>query len=96
MLNIEPRHLAIVQDILKNYPYDFYVFGSRVTSAAKTLSDLDLGYFAKITPKELLELEDDFEESDLPYKVDIIDLSSCNAEFLAIIKKDMIPFPKSL
>lgn len=95
MLNIEPKHLEIAQGILKKYPYDFYVFGSRVTGKAKKLSDLDLCYFASIPLKELLKLEDDFEESDLPYKVDLVDLNKCGKEFMALIKTDVVPFPKA-
>ena len=43
-INTEPRHLAIIQKILNQYDYSFYVFGSRATEKVKPLSDLDLCY----------------------------------------------------
>lgn len=32
----------------------------------------------------------DFEESDLPYKVDIVDWNKCSDDFRALIKKDLV------
>lgn len=94
MLHIEPGHLVIVQMILKKYPYDFYVFGSRAKGGAKKLSDLDLCYFDSISLKELIQLEDDFIESNLPYKVDLVNWHQCSDEFQSLIKQDMILLPK--
>ncbi|HLC07121.1 MAG TPA: nucleotidyltransferase domain-containing protein [Candidatus Babeliales bacterium] len=90
MLFIEPRHWQIVQKILSKYPYSFYAFGSRARGNPKPLSDLDLCFFDHIPSNVLSRLDEDFEESDLPYKVDIVDWNKCSDTFRAIIKKDLV------
>ncbi len=90
MLKIEEKHLKIAKEILSKYPYSFYIFGSRVKGGAKKLSDIDLCFFDKIPEKKLMELEEDFEESNLPYKVDIVDWHKCDTNMQKIIKKDMV------
>ncbi len=92
-IDISEQHLKIVQDILKKYPYKFYVFGSRAKQQAKKFSDLDLCYLDDIDTKILSSIEEDFEESDLPYKVDIVNFNNCSKDFKEIIKKDMIELP---
>jgi predicted nucleotidyltransferase len=80
-MHIEKRHFKIVQSILKKYAYTFYAFGSRVTGKNKKLSDLDLVYFETISYQELAHLEEDFEESDLPFTVDIVNWNKCEVAF---------------
>ena len=65
-----------------------WAFGSRVCGTARKYSDLDL---ALITHEPLsLSLKADlvasFEESDLPFKVDIVDWSSTGDNFREIIQ----------
>lgn len=95
MLDIKAEHFKIVQEILQKYPYRFYVFGSRAKGLAKRLSDLDLCFFDSIPSEKQSELEDEFEKSDLPYKVDLVAWDGCDEEFREEIRKDMIPFPLS-
>lgn len=90
MLTIEERHLKIVRDILSHYPYTFYAFGSRAKGHAKRTSDLDICYFEKIPFNTLCHLDEDFEESDLPFKVDIVDGLSCDEKFLKQIQSDIV------
>jgi len=92
VLNIEPRHLVIVQNILKRYTNEnirAWAFGSRVTDTCKTYSDLDLALEDqsnnKIPLSLFASLEDAFDESDLPWRVDIIDLNAVSEEFKKII-----------
>ncbi|MBM3198936.1 MAG: nucleotidyltransferase domain-containing protein [Chlamydiae bacterium] len=91
MIFLEQRHLLIVQDILRKYPYTFYAFGSRARGTHHRLSDLDLCVKEPISSMDLSHLQEDFEESDLPYKVDIVSWQGCNEEFRAEIAKSMIP-----
>ena len=87
---MEARHWKIVQDILKKYPYTFYAFGSRAKGNPRRFSDLDLCYCENIPTCDLLQIEEDFEESDLPYKVDLIDWQGCDATFQSLIYKDLL------
>jgi predicted nucleotidyltransferase len=92
MLHIEPRHYRIIKAILSKYPYSFYVFGSRVKGNPQPLSDLDLCYMNTIPPEIINQLAEDFEESDLPYKVDLVNWHAISDEFKNTIKDDLIPF----
>lgn len=102
MLNnlfIENKHWEIVSAILKKYLANknikVYIFGSRSTGKnLKRGSDLDIALEAntgEIIDLQLLDqLDFDFEDSDLPYKVDLIDLYSVSKEFRAAINNDLI------
>ena len=89
-MNIEPKHYKIIQEILNKYPYTFYAFGSRVKGGTKKFSDLDLCFFEKIPDNVQVHIEEDFEESDLPYKVDLVNWNSCSIDFKKLIKNDLI------
>lgn len=85
MINMSPRHLDILRGILREYPYTFYMFGSRITPRAKVLSDVDLFHKENIPEQVIHALEGAFEESDLPYKVDLINYNACDSAFQKIM-----------
>lgn len=95
-IDISPAELAIVQDILrKHLPKGArtWAFGSRVTWTAKPFSDLDLAVeAASPLPLEVMgDLNEAFENSDLPWRVDVIDLKSVSPEFRAIVERQRVP-----
>lgn len=94
MIYMEAHHLEIVRNILKKYPYTFYAFGSRVKGTQKKLSDLDLCFTEDIPWSVRSHIDEDFEESDLPFKVDVVDWNMCDENFRALIAKDMVLFQK--
>jgi predicted nucleotidyltransferase len=82
-MDITPEQASIVQKILnKNLPAPskVWVFGSRTIKTKKEFSDLDLAIDSSgILPlSTIASLEYDFSESDLPYKVDLVDLNNIN------------------
>lgn len=94
LIDIRPDHWEIVRDILKKHvpQYAVWAFGSRAKWHAKPYSDLDL---AIITDKPLslavsAALADDFSESDLPWKVDVVDWATISASFREIIERDKV------
>ena len=87
MINIEPRHLDMILSILKKYDQTFYIFGSRITEKARRFSDVDLFYVDDIPEKTIYSIQDDFEESDLPYTVDVVNYNRCQPYFQKIIKE---------
>lgn len=94
MIQLSEEHTAIVAQILAAYPYQFYVFGSRAKNTAKPLSDLNLCIKSE-TPvlfRHLAQLDADFEESDLPFKVDVKECSALSSQFQSLIEKDLVPF----
>lgn len=90
ILDLREKDWQIIQHILSAYPYSFYAFGSRATFKAKKFSDLDLCYKESIPDAVVAKIEEQFEESDLPFKVDLINWNQCSAEFQNMIKKDLI------
>ena len=78
-IDIRADHLRIVHDVLARHLPDgvrVWVFGSRATWKTKDSSDLDLALEGEteIPQRSLSALEVAFEESDLPYSVDIVDV----------------------
>lgn len=88
-LDLAPRHLEMVLDILKRRVPDreVWAFGSRVTGRARRYSDLDLAVIGEERLPLRLEadLKDDFEESDLPIRVDVVDWAAASPEFQEIV-----------
>ena len=80
-IQIEEKHAKIIKDILSKYPYSFFAFGSRAKYTSDKFSDLDLCFFDQMPNNIKLNIEEEFEESDLPYKVDIIDYNNCPTYF---------------
>jgi len=79
VIHIEPEDLAIVQAILRQHlPEDatVWVFGSRATGRARRGSDLDLAIdIGQALPANTeTDLRFAFEDSDLPWTVDIVDM----------------------
>ena len=94
LIDIRPDHWVIVRDILqKHVPQcEVWAFGSRAKWSAKEYSDLDL---AVITDKPLslsvsAALSDDFSESDLLFKVDVVDWATTSESFRKIIEQDKV------
>lgn len=90
---IAPRHLEQVRAILAAHlpkGVAVLVFGSRARGGAKPFSDLDLALCgpAALDPALIGRLADAFEESDLPWQVDLVDLHRLSPEFRAAIAPD--------
>ncbi|RBL06803.1 restriction endonuclease subunit S [Xanthomonas oryzae] len=99
-IDIRPDHWQIVRDILRKHvpQYAVWAFGSRAKWLAKQYSDLDL---AIITDQPLslsisAALADDFSESDLPWKVDVVDWAATGKSFQQIIERDRVVVQKSI
>ncbi|MCE1247281.1 MAG: nucleotidyltransferase domain-containing protein [Firmicutes bacterium] len=89
MINMIDKHKEIVLEILDKYTpdYDVWVFGSRVGGDIKIYSDLDLVFLGTetISINLLANLEYAFQESDLPYRVDIVDWNRISEDFREVI-----------
>ncbi len=97
-INIKPDHAKIVTEILRRILPDnshIWVFGSRLKHQIKPFSDLDLAIDCEqkpLTISQLADLKEAFSESDLPYKVDIVDINAVSSEFLEIINENKVLF----
>jgi len=90
VLQIEKKHLEIVLQILHKYPYSFYAYGSRVKGNAWKFSDLDLCYQEDIPISITRKIKEEFEDSNLPFHVEIVNWYRMSPEFQDLIKKDLI------
>lgn len=94
MINIKQEDLKIVLDILaKHLPATpVWAFGSRINATSQTFSDLDL---ALITNKPMdistyTELKEAFSNSLLPFKVDLVDFATLDADFKKLIEQNHV------
>jgi type I restriction enzyme S subunit len=89
MIDLPADQLKTVKRILKTVipDYEIRAFGSWVAGTAKPWSDLDLLLVGNQAVEEtrLCELRELFEESDLPIRVDLLDVRTLSSEFLAAI-----------
>lgn len=88
-IDITPEERAIVLRILNEIVPDreVRVFGSRVTGKAKPFSDLDLAIMGDepLSLETRAWLEEAFSESELPWKVDVLDWAVTDNHFKEII-----------
>jgi type I restriction enzyme S subunit len=94
LIDVRPDLWDIVQGILQKHvlQHEVWAFGSRAKGTAKPHSDLDL---AVITSQPLsldvsAALTDAFAESDLPWRVDVVDWAATSAAFRQIIERDKV------
>ena len=72
-----------------------FVFGSRANGGrVKPWSDLDLALEGNdpLSWSILAHLADEFDESDLPWKVDLVDCAAISPEFRRIVDATKLPF----
>jgi type I restriction enzyme S subunit len=93
-MDILVPHWVLVSDILQRHvpDYEVWAFGSRATQSAKQYSDLDL-VIVTDNPLSLsvsASLAEDFSESDLPFKVDVVDWAKTQEPFRKIIEQQKV------
>lgn len=84
----------IIRAILRAHVPDctVWAFGSRATGRAKQYSDLDLAISGNkpLGIDSAAQLAEAFAESDLPYKVDIVDWTRTSESFRKVIERDRV------
>ncbi|MBS4026156.1 MAG: nucleotidyltransferase domain-containing protein [Clostridia bacterium] len=89
MIKLSKNDLQIVKTIFKNHVPNFevFVFGSRVNGNIHDHSDLDIALKGpdKIDLLLLADIKDEFQNSDVPFRVDIIDFNRVSPEFQKVI-----------
>ncbi len=95
-VDLRPDHLEIVQGILRKHlptGVRVWVFGSRANWTTKDSSDLDLALEgqSKLSRKLLGSMKDAFEDSALPYTVDVVDMNRIEGNFRQIVELQRTP-----
>ncbi len=91
MIDASPSQLEAITRILSEHVpgCEVRAFGSRATWTAKDYSDLDLAVVGDcaLGLAVLSRLKEAFEESDLPFRVDVLDWHTISASFQKVIEK---------
>jgi len=83
----ETKYIDIAKNIILKFvpknEYAIFLFGSRAEGNERRASDIDIGILGMKEFPVLIksDLEDELEESIIPYKVDIIDFATVSEEF---------------
>lgn len=84
---LDPKTINFLQKTIRLYvpdeKYRAFIFGSRATNTNRRYSDIDLGIAGPVPlpSKQYIQIKDAFEQSDLPYKVDVVDFSQVSDVF---------------
>ena len=99
LLDMRPDHIELVQRILRQHvpSAEVWAFGSRAKWLARDTSDLDLCIraTAALSFEKMGTLREAFEESNLPYKVDVVDWATTSESFRKIIERDKVVVQKT-
>ena len=99
-IDLNPTHLETIQCILKEHVPDCEVraFGSRAKWNARDYSDLDLAVVGQQPQgwQVLNRLETAFRESNLPFKVDVLDWHDISDRFKKIIQENYVILSKPI
>jgi type I restriction enzyme S subunit len=97
-IDIKPGDMDIVREILARHVPEREVraFGSRVSWTANEFSDLDLAVMGDepLSMSVLADIKEEFENSDLPIKVDVVDWAVTKENFRKIIEKEFVVIQK--
>jgi predicted nucleotidyltransferase len=93
-IDLRSEDLEFVLRVLSEHVPDrgVWAFGSRVIGNAKKHSDLDLAVLGDmpINAAVMADLCEAFRESDLPFKVDVIDWATTQEHFRRIIENEHV------
>lgn len=94
LIDIKPADLETVCRILREHVTGFEVraFGSRVSWTTREASDLDLAIMTNkpMQCMQLARMERAFSESNLPFRVDVVDWASTSTKFRKRIEEDCV------
>jgi predicted nucleotidyltransferase len=80
LIAVSPLEFKIILNIIKKHVpgCDVLAFGSRCKGANEKTSDLDLAFVSKdkIDYAVIAQIKEDFMESDLPFRVDVLDYNA--------------------
>ena len=84
------RVREIVLDALGDDDVRVYLFGSCATGSPRSSSDIDIAVepLHGSIPQCLATLRERLEESDVPYDVDLIDLTTVSQEFAQRVRRE--------
>ncbi len=62
-----------------------FIFGSSIDKNRKFFFDIDIGLKGKLDKKNIIKLQEEIEESNFPFIIDIVNFEKVNQDFQNII-----------
>ena len=91
-MNYESRIKNIINKHLDSRKNKAFIFGSRANQSFSKFSDCDIGIEGEELNSELyFNLLNTFEQSDLPFRIDIVEFRDVSESFRKIAKQKIIP-----
>ena len=94
---LDPQQLRVVRDVIARVlpGAEVWIFGSRATGKARPFSDLDLLLTkpSHLNWSQRAALRDEFEASDLPFCVDVVDSSGLATGLAERIWSERVALP---
>lgn len=94
-IQIHEKQRKLIRDLIDRYlpNTEIWAYGSRIRGGATIRSDLDLVAFTTEEQKhELYELREAFEESDLPFRVDLFTWDALSDNMQHSIEQEYVVF----
>ena len=93
MIDLNEKYISFIKETVYHYLQncEIYLFGSRTKGTAKKYSDIDIAIDSEeltFEKKSLLKFL--FEDSTMPYEVDIVDLNKVTDKFKELITADLV------
>ena len=86
------EYIDFIKKTIRQYLQEgkIYLFGSRTKGTSRKYSDIDIALDCpNLNENILLKIKNDFENSTLPYEVDVLDLNNISETFKQHIKQDL-------
>ena len=89
---IKENIIGTLSRYLDRKKHRVFLFGSRATGSAFTWSDIDIGIEGETTiPGHIMQaMKGEIEESNIPYRVDLVDFSTVSKRFRDVARKNMV------
>ena len=93
---MDNQDLEFIKQIIAKHidpsSHKVFVFGSRATGENRRFSDYDIGFEGDpLDATTYFAIESDFEESDFPFTVDIVEMRDVSEGFKNIALQKIIP-----
>ncbi len=95
-LQLTPEHVRQLQAIFEGAGIETarhrpVIFGSRTRGVARPYSDVDVGIAGEpLTLGQLDRVVEDLEESDLPFRVEVVNLAGASPEFRQVAEASAV------
>ena len=81
---------AVVESVAEQANVQVYLFGSWARGEERVTSDIDLAVEGEEASELAMQLREALEESDIPYRVDVVNLMEASPALLANVRKEGI------